>query len=120
MKKIMIAVLALAASTAFADIPSPRATNRATENERWSSEVKTNRIAGGAAKALYESINSPEHRSSSLPSSSTFKVLRAQDGLNQVLCEKRSKDNRVSIECITETSLDGEKLLEYKRQTRMG
>lgn len=115
MKLIIMTAILLASSLSFADIPMP---NRDTDTPARAE------IDGPAAMALYESINTDVIRGSALRTGySTYKVQRANDGLNQVVCEKfvsRLMNRESSAYCTTETSKDGKKLKPFKPAIRMG
>lgn len=116
MKKIILAALLLSTATAFADIPN-------LPVDRDAEEVRTSVIEGDAAVAVWESMGSKEIRGDQLRTGgSSHKVLRAKDGLDQVICTKTfsSIRNKSSVRCKTESSMDGEKLKTFVPTIRMG
>jgi len=118
MKKIILtAVITVLSTVAMADIPNmDKGSNK--------DEVTTSQISGAAAEALYSSINSAEKLEASLRTGSTvYKVLRAKDGMDQVICHKTSTTlgrKKISYECTAESSNTDEKLAVYNAPIRMG
>jgi hypothetical protein len=114
MKFLIVSSLLMAGAIAQADIPRPGVPT---------ANISIGKIDGVAASALWESLKSKEIRGSALrTSSSSYKVLRAEDGLDQVVCERTvfTLKNNSSVECFTETSLDGKELKEFKPHIRLG
>lgn len=120
MKQLIFTAILFSLTTALADIPS--LPPRHGDDGR---EVREAVIEGDAAAAIWESSNATELRGDSLRNGgSAHKVLRAKDGLDQVICTKTYRtlrDEKVtSYRCRTETSLDGEKLKKFVPVIRMG
>lgn len=119
MKKVFIlAVLTLSATAAFADIPMPPTSQETV--------VKAS-ITEEAAKALWASIGSPILPGDQLRTyTSAYKVLRAEDGLSQVVCRFTSGGllgnggNKPTYSCTTTRSLNKQILPEFKPARRMG
>jgi hypothetical protein len=113
MKKTALALIAFGfiAQISHADIPGrPETSKRAS-------------IEGDAALALYKAINSKEIMTGALRTGSyTAKVLRAKDGLSQVVCEvyRNHLDQSEKAHCNTELSTDGKELPAFKPTVRMG
>lgn len=120
MKHIILTAILLSASISFADIPSPP---RGGDVEQR--DIQHSVIEGDAAAALWESADVSEIRGDSLRNGgSSHKVLRAKDGLDQVICTKTYRSVRAekttTYRCRTETSLDGEKLKKFVPAIRLG
>ena len=116
MKKIIFTALLLSTTLAFADYPRP-------PEERASREVKIDHITGDAAAALWETMSGKEIRGNSEHVATTsYKVMRTKDGLDQVICVKSVSRirERSSVDCTTQSSQDGEKLEIYVMPKRLG
>jgi hypothetical protein len=118
MKKMILAtIVSLMATAAMADIPNMGG------NEPKEPITKSS-IAGAAAEAVYESSSVASQTEAALrTSTTTVKVIRSEDGMDQVVCSKTSTmfgRKRVSYQCDTQSSNTDKKLPVYKLLIRMG
>lgn len=122
-KYLILAVLALSTTAAYADIPMP---NPSEQPET----VVSASISEEAAKALWESINSPMIFGSSLRTVSwNYKVLRSLDDTAQVVCTMKTVRNFQNLptpkpgttyDCTTTRSLNKAPLPVFKPVRVMG
>ncbi|MBC7464821.1 MAG: hypothetical protein H7256_02415 [Bdellovibrio sp.] len=118
MKKIiLISIVSFLATAAMADIPQMPPAKEVKS-------VKVSEISGAAAEAVYESIPGAEKLEAGLRTMSvTYKVLRSEDGLDQVICHKtvnRMGRKGTSYDCSTESSKTETKLAVYNPPIKMG
>lgn len=115
-KMLLVSILTLLSTAAMADIPNM--------GKHKSEEVTSTQITGAAAEAIYESIDmAPKMEASLRTSATSYKVLRADDGLDQVICHKTSGSigrKKVSYDCTTESSNTEDTLPVYKPAIKMG
>jgi len=113
---ILVSIVSLLASVSMADIPAMPVKKQ--------SAVKETAISGAAAEAVYESIAGAEQMEAGLRTmTQTYRVLRAEDGMDQVICHKTvTRMGRISTtyECEAQSSKDGNKLQVFKPSIKMG
>lgn len=97
MKKLLFVVTVLMAGSAFGDIP-PEPTN-----------IKRLEYQGEAAKKLYDSLDVKAVRNDTRLGPSSVKVLRAEDGLFQIVCRQEAAESAENV-CLVEVSLDGKEV----------
>ena len=117
-KSLMAVAIVFAMSTgaANADIPRPPRVN-----------YDTHQVSALGSQGLYNVLDVRAQWGDSLRTMvSVYKVLRAQDGLSEVVCYKstRAKRNttpaKVSYSCKINTSKDGREVPKHKHRRRLG
>lgn len=120
-KTILFTIATLLTTAVMADIPNFGGDGNGQQNEAATTESK---VTGDAAEAMYESIAGEGTTEANLRTTIiAYKVLRAADGLDQVICRKTITTmgrKRTSYDCSTESSNNGKKLKVYKPAIKMG
>lgn len=114
---ILVSIVSVLSTVALADIP-----NMGGGGAKKDSTVTA--ISGAAAEAIYQSIPGEGKLEASLRTmSETYKVLRSEDGLDQVVCHKTNTlmgRKKVSYDCSAESSNTDKALPVYHPSIKMG
>jgi hypothetical protein len=115
-KSVLLLAVTLLSTSVFADIPNMGGGKK--------EEITNSEITGSAAEAVYESMGDTEHIEASLRTGAMFyKVQRAENGLDQVICHKSTVSlgrKRVTYRCEGQSSNTEKALPVYRPSIKMG